>query len=292
MLPCRRSTPKSSVTDPRGFTVIELILSVALITLAMAATSGMFTAGKWHMQMQQRQVETTQAARAAVDMIVRDLRLGGACLPVTGDFISIEGTNNGQTDSITTRTGLTRPDLSCVKTAVPTNQSVSASSSVVSVQSTDGFSTGMTVYIRNPNGEGEYFKVTSVSASPAQLGKSQTLSQDYPATSGIYAIDQRRFYIDTWNSPKGPLPQLMLQIGDQPTQPLAVGIENLNLQYQLQRNCPPCDVVDIPANDAEWATVDALVVSLTARSDLPDTSGNYYRRTVKVNVKPRNLLPK
>ncbi len=57
--------------------------------------------------MQTREIETTQAARAAADMIVRDLRLGGACLPVTGDFISLDGTNSGQTDTITTRTGLT-----------------------------------------------------------------------------------------------------------------------------------------------------------------------------------------
>ena len=80
--------------------------------LAVAATSGMFLASKRQMVMQQRQLETTQAARAAVDMMVRDLRLGGACLPVTGDFISLDGTNTGQTDEIITRTGLTRPDLS------------------------------------------------------------------------------------------------------------------------------------------------------------------------------------
>jgi hypothetical protein len=35
-----------------------------------------------------------------------------------------------------------------------------------------------------------------------------------------------------------------------------------------------------------------LVLSVTARSELPDMSGNYYRRTMSVNVKPRNLLPK
>src|SRR5215468_12054822 len=105
MSPCRRSTRKFSVTDDAGFSLLELILGVALITLALAATSGMFLAGKWHMQMQQRELETTQAARAAVDMIVRDLRLGGACLPTTGDFVSLEGTNNGTSDEIITRTG-------------------------------------------------------------------------------------------------------------------------------------------------------------------------------------------
>ena len=71
-------------------------MGVVLMGIAVAATSGMFLAGKSQMQMQQRQLETTQAARAAIDMIVRDLRLGGACLPVTGEFISLEGINNGR----------------------------------------------------------------------------------------------------------------------------------------------------------------------------------------------------
>ena len=56
-------------------------MGVMLMGLAVTATSGMFLAAKRQMKMQQRQIETTQAARAAVDMIVRDLRLSGACLP-------------------------------------------------------------------------------------------------------------------------------------------------------------------------------------------------------------------
>jgi len=267
-------------------------MGVMLMGLAVAATSGMFVASKRQIQAQQRQIETTEAARASVDMIVRDLRLGGACLPVTGDFISLTGTNNGQTDQITTRTGLTRPDLSCVTTVVPTNQSIPAGATTFTVQSSDGFTSGMHVYIRHPDGEGEYFDITAVPSS-TQLTKTQTLTRDYPATSGIYAIDERRFYLDTFTDAEGRTqPELMLQVGDKQPQSFAYGIEKLDIQYQLQRNCPPCDVVSLPSSNAEWAIVDALVLNVTARSEQPDQSGNYYRRTVSVNVKPRNLLPK
>jgi Tfp pilus assembly protein PilW len=266
-------------------------MGVVLMGIAIAATSGMFLASKQQMLMQQRQSETTQAARAAVDSIVRDLRLSGACLPTTGDFISLSGLNNGTTDQITTRTGLTQPNLACVQAVVPTGSTVSASGSTVPVQSSAGFTAGMRAYIRNPTGTGEYFDITAV-PSGTQLTKAQTLTQDYPATSGIFAIDERTYYIDSWASPKnGPQPELMLRVGDQTPQSFAVDIEALNVQYQLDRNCPPCDVVDLPSSTAQWQIVEALLLTVTARSEQPDPTGSYYRRTVSVKVKPRNLLP-
>jgi Tfp pilus assembly protein PilW len=266
-------------------------MGVLLMSIAVAATSGMFLASKQQMLMQQRQVETTQAARAAVDSIVRDLRLSGACLPSTGDFISLSGVNNGTTDQITTRTGLTQPNLSCVQTAVPIGSTASAGNSTVPVQSSAGFVAGMRAYIRGTAGTGEYFDITGV-PSGTQLTKAQTLSQDYPATSGIYAIDERTYYLDTWASPlNGSQPELMLRIGDQTPQSFAVDIEALNIQYQLDRNCPPCDVVDLPSSASDWSLVEAVLLTITARSEQADSSGNYYRRTAAVTVKPRNLLP-
>jgi hypothetical protein len=266
-------------------------MGVALMSIAVAATSGMFVAGKRHMAMQQRQLETTEVARAAVDMIVRDLRLGGACLPVTGVFIALEGIDSADRDEIITRTGLTRPDLSCIRTSVPTGEEVEADESTVPVQNSEGFAAGMRVYIRHPDGEGEYFDISSVS-SATELRKSQTLSRDYPETSGVYAIDERRFYLDDVDTPAGTQSELLVQVGSAAPQSFAIGIEKLDIQYQMQRNCPPCDVIDVPANTEEWTIVDTVLLNVTARSQRPDQSGTYYRRTVAVNVKPRNLLPR
>jgi hypothetical protein len=265
-------------------------MGIMLMGLAVVATSGMFVASKEQMKLQAREIETTQAARAAADMIIRDLRLGGACLPVTGEFISLEGTNSGNTDSITTRTGLTRPDLSCIRSSVPTGATVTASGGTVPVVTSEGFAAGTHAYIRHPDGDGEFFDISSV-ISPTQLGKSQTLSRDYPETSGVYAIDERSFYVQNYTNARGTVPELMLRIGNQDPQSFAVGIEKLNIQYQLRQNCPPCDVVDLPADNAQWSVVEQVLLNVTARSELPDTKGNYFRRTITVGVKPRNLLP-
>jgi type II secretory pathway pseudopilin PulG len=291
MSPCRRSTPTSSITDRRGFSAVELLMGIMLMGLAVTATSGMFLAAKSQMKMQQRQIETTQAARAALDMIVRDLRLSGACLPPTGEFTALAGVDMDQTDTIITRTGLARPNLTCVRSAIPSGAVATRDASDVPVESTQGFVPGMRAYIRHPDGSGEFFDVTSVD-SPTELGKAQLLSRDYPALSGVYAVDERRFSIETWSTTHGPQPELLLQIGTKLPQPLAAGIEKLDVHYQLRRNCPACDVVGLPASSDEWALVASIQVALTARSELPDAKGNYYRRTIAVSVKPRNLLPR
>ena len=273
-----------------GFSLLEILIGISLMGLAIAATSGMFLASKAHMVMKGREVETTQAARAALDLLVRDLRLGGACLPVTGEFISLSGVESGDEDQIITRTGLTRPDLSCIRTAATTI--IDPSSTMIEVESSEGFSAGMRAYLRHPNGGGEYITIASVPSSTT-LTRSGSISGDYPPTTGVYGIDERRFYINWFTNPQGEvLPELMMQIGEADPMSFAVGIEKLNIQYQLRANCTPeCDVVDLPVDNAQWQLVEQVLLTLTARSGLPGREGAYFRRTVQVGVKPRNILP-
>lgn len=273
-----------------GFTTIELLLGVALVGLAIAATSGMFIAGKGHMVMKGREIETTQAVRSALDMLVRDLRLGGACLPVTGEFISLEGIDNGEQDEIVSRTGLTRPDLSCIRTA--STATTSETDVLLMVESSEAFAPGMRAYLRHPDGGGEYFNVATVPTT-SLISMTGTLSRSYPPTSGVYAIDQRRFFIDTVERKGEMVPQLMIQIGATDPSPFATGIETMNIRYQLRANCnPECDVVDLPADNSEWQTVEQVLLEVTARSESPGPDGEYFRRNVEVGVKPRNLLPR
>jgi len=285
----KRSTRPSSASAA-GFTVLELLLAVSLTLIAVATTSSFFTMGRRVMRDQSLEIETTQAARAAIDVLVRDLRLGGACLPVTGEFMSLEAVNGGGEDEVVTRTGLTRPDLSCVRTATPVDTLTLAAGSTIQVESVEGFSTGMRAYIRGPV-DGEFFNVTSVDTSNNRLGRDRAFGKDYPGGSGVFAIDERHFYIHHWAAPWGDTPELMMQIGDQQAQSFAVGIEQLNVEYELNRNCPSCDVVDNPNGDEEWRLVEQIFLTVTARSDRKNQNDQYYRRTVRVGVKPRNLLP-
>ncbi len=278
------------IREATGFSSLEIILSIALTSIAIAATSAMFLAGKGHVVMKGREVETTQAARAALDVLVRDLRLGGACLPVTGEFISLEGVDSNEQDEITTRTGLTRPDLSCIRSA--TTGMTTSSDPTILVENSQGFEAGMRGYIRHPNGTGEYFDIVAVSNSTS-IVRAGVLSIDYPPTSGIYAIDERRFFLSTFTKPSGDIvPQLMVQIGANDPTSFAVGVEELDVGYRLRSNCnPDCDVVDLPADNSEWQLVDQVLLSITARSERTGPNGVYYRRKFQVAVKPRNILP-
>jgi type II secretory pathway pseudopilin PulG len=270
--------------------LVELLVGITLMGLAMAATSSFFLASNGQMRQQNFRIETDQAARAAVDMIVRDLRLGGACLPVTGDFISLDGVEDDDEDEIITRTGLVRPDMSCVRTA--SSASTDDGTSIVRVENIDGFDEGMPIYLRAPNGSGEYATIGSTDDAAKEIHLTAPVEQDFPATTGVYALDERHFYLDHFDGPHGDIPKLMLKVGDDDPMSFAVGIEKLDFSYVLRKNCPPCDVVEIPTSESEWAVVEQVIVNLTARSEVPDTSGDYYRREVEVAVKPRNLLPR
>lgn len=284
MSPSRRSTLRFAAEG--GFSVVELALSLSLAAVAFAATSSFFLAGRTAMRDEETFLETTHAARASLDLLLRDLRLGGACLPVTGSFIALDGVDDGATDEIVTRTGLTRADLSCIRTA--TVGLAEAESSSVQVENVDGFAPRTRAYIRHPNGSGEYVNVALVDAKTNTIVIDGAFGSDYPETSGLYAIEERRFAIDTGVDP----PQLVMQENAGPVYPFAAGVEELNVQYQLRRNCPQCDVVDLPASDAEWALVDQILLTVTARSTRPSQSGERYARSHTVRVKPRNLLPR
>jgi hypothetical protein len=145
-------------------------------------------------------------------------------------------------------------------------------------------------YIRGPT-TGEFFDITGVDTENGVLNRGASLSQDYPEASGVYAVDERRFYIEHWAAPWGDTPELMMQVDSETAQPFAVGIEELNVEYELDRNCPACDVVPVPSGDEEWRLVKQVFLTVTARSDKPDPNGAHYRRTLRVGVKPRNLIP-
>jgi hypothetical protein len=265
-------------------------MASAITITAMAAVTGLFHASARFMRNEELNIETTQAARASIDAMVRDLRLGGACLPILGNFIALTGIDSGTQDSITTRTGLTRPDMTCVYAAVVSPIAIGATS--IAVDSVNGFTAGARAYICGSGcATGEFFTIASVDSGANTLTRDTPSVAAYTTSSTVYLIDERTYYIDQITTPWGTAPELVMQIGNQTPQSFAIGIEALDVTYQLNRNCPPCDTVSLPASDDEWHLVQELFLTVTARSDRPNQFGQYYRRTFAVSVKPRNLLP-
>jgi hypothetical protein len=262
------------------------MLSTVIATLALAAASSFFQASRYTLRDQDVRLETAQAARSTLDLLLRDLRLGGACLPVTGTFVTLEGVDGADSDEIVSRTGLTRDDLSCIRSASVGN--AAAGTVQVVLENVDGLASGTRAYIRHPNGAGQFFTVASVDPATKTVTSRTSLAVDYPPTSGVYGLDERRFSVDTTADP----PVLKVQLNDEAPMPFAVGIARLELQYELHRNCPSCDIVDLPASNAEWSIVNQIVLTVSARSARTMEDGTYYTKSLTVRVKPRNLLPR
>lgn len=270
----------------RGFSLVELLVATTIVSSVLAAVGGLFVVSRNVMQDQILLVETQQGLRSTLETMARDLRLGGACLPLTGDFVVLDATDSATTDSITTRTGLVRPNLTCVSTALSADMPKTATT--LPVGSSSGFGVGLRALIRHPNGSGESFTITAVPGATS-LQKSGGWTQDYPATSGVFAVDERTYAVDTSNS---ALPVLTVGANGSSPVPFAFGVENLTIKYLLARNCPACDIIDAPAAASDdWRIVNEILLTTTVRSRTTARNGQYIRLTGRISAKPRNLLP-
>ena len=301
MSPSRRSIQRFSAVEG-GFTIIETLVALVVSALAIAIAMSLLLAAKGQIREQGKELEVSQGARATLDLLIRELRLGGACLPETGKFISLAGVDGGNSDEVTIRSGLTRDNLSCVRAATTTM--ALAASNVLFVDDSSGFEAGMRVYLRHPDGSGQYTSVDGVDPVNQELTLADALAGDFPPSTGVYAIGERRFFLGTQTiggserigngqtvrkhvvdtQPLGP--ELRVSVDEGTPYSFAIGTEALDLRYELNDGT----VVDLPNSDAQWASVNQIQLTVTVRSLLPDSDGTYYRRTLAATIKPRNLI--
>lgn len=67
-----------------GFTLLELMVSMALGLIVMAAIANLFKMGMTSTMLVTQRAETQQNMRAAVDLLVKDISMAGAGLPTGG----------------------------------------------------------------------------------------------------------------------------------------------------------------------------------------------------------------
>jgi hypothetical protein len=158
---------------------------------------------------------------------------------------------------------------------------------VITVDQTDGFGMARMGYIRHIDGDGEFFTIADVDELASTITRGEPATRDFTVGSGVFAVDERTYDLDTTTVP----PQLTLEIDRGGVVPFAVGIGAFNVRYILARNCPPCDQVDMPVDDAEWRLVNEVAVTVTASTVNPIRSEDHYSETRTVTGKPRNLLP-
>jgi len=271
--------------------MVELLVTVLISGITLASVTQFFAIQSRKQKGMSYRLEAQQALRASLDAITRDLRLAGACLPTGGQFPSVTGTDNVAGDSITIRTGQVRNNLSCIVGTVGTAAAVGATtinlaSVGAGVNPTNGITPGMLVHLDPPGLAGEELFVQSVTATDITFTGATTVA--YPVGAGVYPIDERVYQLDK-TDPVNPLLTLTIDRGT--PQAFAVGVQDLQIQYLLQRNCPTCDLVDLPADVPSWWLVNEVYLTLTVKtvgSVRPEDSTTLVATS---HAKPRNLLP-
>jgi hypothetical protein len=160
--------------------------------------------------------------------------------------------------------------------------------SAVPVDTVAGFTAGMLTYLRHPAGAGQYQFVTAVGADTVTVDGAAAIT--YPAGSGLYAIDERSYDVDTTIPGQ---PRLMLTVDRGDPQVFAVGVSDLQIRYVLNRNCDPCDVEDAPdpTDTATWRLVNDVLLTATAETVGTVRPEDEATITQTSRAKPRNLLP-
>jgi type II secretory pathway pseudopilin PulG len=266
--------------------MLELLVTTGIAGVALGGAVKYF-ATQLHQQRQHAfRIEAQQAARSSLDAITRDLRLAGACLPSDGQFIALAGANIPGGDSITIRTGLVRTNMSCIVTSLAVDALAGATTLTVGPNGGNGFTAGMLGYVRHPNGSGEIAPVTAATANSVTF--SVGMGQAYPSGSGVYAIDERTYGLDKTDP---SIPKLTLTVNRAPAEAFAAGVDDLQISYVLDRNCPTCDVVPLPINTAEWRLVNDVDLSATVKTVGGVQASDQATLTITAMAKPRNLLP-
>src|SRR5262245_48341568 len=90
-----------------GYTLVELLVVLLITSFMMTTLAGFFRTAVAARQNAGAQTEAQQGLRAVASVITQELRQAGACLPRSGTFMALAGTENGLTDSLTLRIGRT-----------------------------------------------------------------------------------------------------------------------------------------------------------------------------------------
>ena len=79
-------TTGSSASRIRGFTIVELLVAMAIVGLVLGAMYAVFTSSNRSYHTQDRVVDTQQGLRVGIDFLIRDIRLAGLDPEETGLF--------------------------------------------------------------------------------------------------------------------------------------------------------------------------------------------------------------
>ncbi len=264
------------LNDDKGFTLLELLVSIAVSAIILLGLYLLLETGLNTSSRGEQRLDIQQGARAALDTLVRDLRMAGSGLPNPRDY-------NNPPAAFTAATAnsisfLTDPlNASTVLTA-----NAAAGTATISVSSTPNFSAGGTLYIFGSDGGSppanhwESATIAEGGVAASSLTLTSGLSHTYIAGS---QVAQPQTYTYDRNGTT-----LRRDAGDgNGPQPLAENISGIEIKYFNNSDSE----INPPSLHAHLDDIRRLEINITAfKADRLRGDQTYL---LKSSLRPRNI---
>jgi type II secretory pathway pseudopilin PulG len=229
--------PRYGGQAPRGFTVIELLIALAIVMLLAGALAGVVAPARAVFDRVPAELDLQQRGRTAIDVISTALRSAGKTGTATNEagalaiilpaFALSDPDESG--DAFSTLT-VTTPAVNGAEGILAADQAGAFAALTLgitlcpNVREVCGFNPGTTAIITDGAGHHDLFEVASTEVGARMLTADRGFSQAYPAGSAVIEIDQHTFSLSA--QPDGSL-SLIRETAAGAIQPVVDGVASL-----------------------------------------------------------------
>lgn len=320
----RRKTKKVKQCNARGFTLIEVLISMLITIIVMGSVFALLTRGQRSFQREPQVADMQQSARTVLDMISRDVLQAGAGLPPEFPSITPPEVDAGVGDQ-----GAGSPDVLEIIGGSAAQGQMSPDpepvftfdGTLVTIEQTPTFLQEgdlVVVYNNDPeNGDWAMRWVSSVAQDTPLSGQSQvnlvvtydgkTINSAYSQTDTAYPWNESfitRINVVRYNTQVQDGDVILMRgVNFEPAMPVGM-LDDFQVIYlvgnqpQLEQPNPPHPHPTL--KDGTVITpvdiVTGVRITVAARSQdenlegsTTGASGNYIRKTFSSNISPRNI---
>lgn len=324
MTQTRREGGRAHRHPEAGFSLIEVMAALVILSIAMTAVFATFTAQQQSFTVQSRVAEMQQNLRQAVEYMSRDIRMAGYGVPdnvLIPPGIIAAGVNSIR--SLYAKDNTTGPDQIYVlyrfdmddnQKPNSTNGGVPSNASTVTLDNSVDYShflpTGGELVLVTDTTTADLYETSAAAGTMLTFGGGYAYNaghtRSYPVGPPAVTVSKARFvryYIDSATDPAHPM--LMVdRMGGAAPQPLADDIEDMQLAYGLDTNAD--GIVDSwTASPTTPSQIRQVRLQFIARTRLPEagwvetrpalgnrtdvaTPDGYRRRTYDIVIDVRN----
>lgn len=281
-----------------GFTLIEMLVVMVLLAVVLGGLFGTLNRTKGEADRVGTLVEKRQSARAAVQLLERDLRMAGSGLG--GVPISASFNNTALTFAAVTPGpggGANSCDSLLIMGAWAANTVTTApmpsASSILKVADVSGFASGDLVIITDGSTSANLFEVTSVNASSNNIqhnpsspynlsgGRQWPPNPGYPSGSQVFKIDLLSYRVDSTSYKR---PALVRRAFRQAPSVVSYDVDKFQVWYHMQDGTDTRAPIIGPGASS---LIDKVRPVVTLR--LKDRTRPTYSDSVWAEVQPRTF---